>query len=286
MRFVAWSSIIGNEVKRMKTGVSTASLFLRKNNEEALPLLHNLGVNRAEVFLTSFSEYDPSFAEVLQKEKGDLCVNSIHVLNTQYEPQLFSAHERVRADAYFWLDKVLQSAKILGASYYTFHGTARVKRASRSGENDDFPSMIKGFESILSACDRYGVSLCLENVEWSTYNRVGVFSKLKEALPTLKTVLDIKQARISKYPYESYLSEMGERLAYLHISDIDERNKICLPGKGRFDFDTLIKRLQDGGFDGTLLVEVYTGDYGAESELKASCEYIDELLYKYNCLTK
>ena len=49
----------------MRTGVSTASLFMRENNEEALPLLDALGVRTAEVFLTSFSEYDRNFGELL-----------------------------------------------------------------------------------------------------------------------------------------------------------------------------------------------------------------------------
>ena len=269
----------------MKTGVSTASLFLRKNNEEALPLLKNLGVKTTEVFLTSFSEYDSAFARLLCEKKGDLPVNSVHILNTQFEPQLFNAHPRVSGDAYAWLDKVLASAKVLGAPYYTFHGISRVKRASRSGEGDNFPAIIKGFEKIISACEKQGVALCLENVEWASYNRVGFFSRIKDELPTLKTVLDIKQARISEYPYQRYLEEMGDRLAYLHISDLDERGKICLPSKkGVFDFDTLIKRLKDSGFDGALLIEVYAGDYGGEEELKIACEYIDELLYKYNCI--
>lgn len=271
----------------MKTGVSTASLFLRENNEEALPLLKNLGVKTAEVFLTSFSEYDSAFARLLCEKKGNLPVNSVHILNTQFEPQLFNSHPRVSADAYAWLYKVLECAKILGAPYYTFHGIARVKRASRSGEGDNFPAIIKGFEKIISACEKQGVTLCLENVEWASYNRAGFFARIKEELPALKTVLDIKQARISGYPYEQYLAEMGDRLAYLHISDLDENGKICLPSaKGRFDFDTLIKRLKDSGFDGALLIEVYTGDYGEEKELKTACEYIDELLYKYNCYDK
>ena len=41
----------------MQVGVSTASLFMRKNNEDALPLFTRLGIPIAEVFLTSFSEY-------------------------------------------------------------------------------------------------------------------------------------------------------------------------------------------------------------------------------------
>jgi sugar phosphate isomerase/epimerase len=56
---------------------------------------------------------------------------------------------------------------------------------------------------------------------------------------------------------------------------------MCLPGKGTFDFETLIKRLKDVGFDGALLIEVYTKDYDKEQELRDSCDYLEELLYKY-----
>ena len=140
--------------------------------------------------------------------------------------------------------------------------------------------MIKGFREISDFCENRGVTLCLENVEWASYNRVGVFQKLSKEIPALRGVLDIKQARISQIPYEKYLEEMGEKLAFAHVSDVDENGKICLPGKGVFDFETLVKRLKDVGFDGALLIEVYTGDYGAETELKTACEYLDEILYK------
>ena len=266
----------------MRVGVSTASLFMRKNNEDALPLLNDLGVKTAEVFLTSFSEYGYPFAELLKERKGALEINSVHVLNTEFEPQLFSAHPRVKADAYAWLDKVMQSANALGAPQYTFHGTARVKRASRSGENDDFSAMIKGFAELEATCRKSGVTLCLENVEWATYNRPGVFQKLATEIVGLRGVLDIKQARISGYPYEEYLNEMGERIAYVHVSDVNEQGKLCLPGKGVFDFPTLIKRLKDVGFDGAFLIEVYNKDYENEQELRSSCDYLEELLHKYH----
>ena len=270
----------------MQTGVSTASLFMRKNNEDALPLLNSLGIKTAEVFLTSFCEYEPSFTALLRERKGEISVNSVHILNTQFEPQLLANHPRVKADAYAWLEKVLIGANTLGAKYYTFHGTARVKRATHSGINDNFPAIIAAFQTLVSFCETYGVTLCLENVEWSTYNRPGVFSKIATEIPSLRGVLDIKQARISGYPYEHYLTEMGNKLAYAHVSDINEQGKICLPGKGSFDFDTLILKLKDVGFNGKLFIEVYNQDYQTEGELKISCDYLNELLYKYNCLDK
>ena len=264
----------------MQVGVSTASLFERKNNEDALPLLDRLGIPVAEVFLTSFSEYGKEFASLLKERKGQVCVNSVHILNTQFEPQLFSSHPRVKADAYAWLEKVMDGIRVLDAPYYTFHGTARIKRASRSGDRDDFSKMIQGFEELTAFCQQRGVTLCLENVEWATYNRPGVFKVLSESIPELKGVLDIKQARISGFSYETYLQEMRERLAYVHLSDVDENGKLCLPGKGTFDFETLFKRLANVGFDGALLIEAYSRDYDDEKDLKISCDFLNELLDK------
>ena len=110
----------------MKVGISTATLFLKKNNEEALPLFASWGVPCAEVFLTSFCEYAPSFAEQLAAVRGDVEIHSLHVLNTQFEPQLYADHPRVRADAFHLLSEVLCSARILRARNYTFHCVARI----------------------------------------------------------------------------------------------------------------------------------------------------------------
>lgn len=268
----------------MQVGVSTASLFLRRFNEDALRLLNDLGVPCAEVFLTTFCEYEEAYARMLATQKGNVSVNSVHILNTQFEPQLFGTHPRVKADAFAILDKVLDCANIFGARYYTFHGTARIKRASRSGERDNFPAMISAFQEIITRCESKNVTLCLENVEWATYNRVGVFEKIAKENPTLKGVLDIKQARISGEKYSDYLTEMGEKIAYVHLLDVNSQGKTCLPGRGVFDFDDLILRLKDVGFNGALLIEAYAGDYGEEYELKSSCDFLNELLYKHGAL--
>ena len=41
--------------------------------------------------------------------------------------------------------------------------------------------------------------------------------------------------------------------------------------------------MKDVGFNGALLIEVYKNDYDDVQELKQSCEYINELLYKHSC---
>ena len=256
----------------MQTGISTASLFLRRNNEDALALLDAWHVPAAEVFLTSFCEYDPAFARLLNERRNRVNVHSVHVLNTQFEPQLYAEHPRVKGDAYAWLHKVLTCARTLGARYYTFHGIARLKRTFR----EDLPRAAAVTREICEVCAEYGVTLCYENVEWALYDRPGVFGRLKEDCPALFGVLDIKQARISGYDWRDYLREMGSALATVHVSDIDASGRMCLPGRGIFAFDELFARLADTGFAGAVLIESYTRDYADECELRASYEFLAE----------
>ena len=260
----------------MKVGISTASLFLRKNNEEALPLFDAWGVPCAEVFLTSFCEYAPAFAHTLAAAKGGVEIHSVHVLNTQYEPQLYAEHPRVQEDAYSWLKEVLASANILGARNYTFHGIARLKRTFR--ENWKRFSAITA--QIYETCRAAGVRLCYENVEWALYNRPGLFALLKKDCPDLGGVLDIKQARITGYDWREYLSDMGGNLATVHVSDVTAEGKMCLPGQGVFDFRELFARLRDVGFDGAVLIENYARDYRDPDELRRAFEYLADLAAK------
>ncbi len=257
----------------IEVGISTASLFLRHNNEDALPLFDAWGIPCAEVFLTSFSEYEPDFARLLAQRKGKVRIHSVHVLNTQYEPQLYAEHPRVKADAYGWLGKVMASAKVLGAHNYTFHGIARLKRTFR----ENLPRSAAETRKIYDVCAESGVRLCYENVEWTLYNHPGVFSELKKGCPGLGGVLDIKQARISGYDWREYLTEMGESLATVHVSDVTAEGKMCLPGQGVFPFEELFSRLADAGFGGAVLLENYAKDFTENGQLRAAYEYLAEL---------
>lgn len=258
-------------------GISTATLFQRLYNEEALALFAERGVPCAEVFLTSFCEYKPSFARKLEACKGEVAIHSVHVLNTQFEPQLYSEHPRIREDALRILAQVLRSARILGAKHYTFHGIARLKRTFR----EEIPRVAERTAELSALCERYGVRLCYENVEWAFYNRAGIFKELRAACPSLGGVLDLKQARITGVPYEEYLDEMAGSLTHVHVSDTDGEGRMCLPGEGTFDFDALCRRLRDVGFEGALLIENYAGDYKEREALFRSLQFLKEKQEKY-----
>lgn len=261
----------------MRVGISTASLFLKKSNIEAVSYFRDRNIPVAEVFLTTFREYNQEYGEALRKAKGNLCVDSVHVLTEQYEPQLYSRHPLVKEDAYTLLRGTMEAAERLGAKYYTFHGVARIKRR---GNYDNFAYYAPLMKDIFDFCRNYGVTLAYENVEWALYNRPGIFRIFQEACPGLKGVLDVKQARISGYDYKEYIADMGASLAYVHYSDVDGNGNTCLAGKGIFDTEEMIKALRDAGFDGNILIENYASDYDSFEELEAAYSFLAEKVYK------
>ncbi|MCD8306686.1 MAG: sugar phosphate isomerase/epimerase [Clostridia bacterium] len=260
----------------MKTGISTASFFLRRNTEDAIPIIKKMGADVAEVFYATFYEYRPEFSEKYASRAAGLEINSVHALPTNYEPQLFNESRRTRGDAYYWLDQVMRSAQILGARYYTFHGYI----AGKGGFGNDMDKLALYMNDILEFCSRYGVQLCMEDVAWCMYSKPGLFKELKKRCPNLWGVFDIKQTRRSGYPMNMYIEDMRGSLAYAHLSDVDSCGRVCLPGKGMYDFEEIIKRLKGTGFDGSLLIEVYPENYQDESEIKESMDYLKEIVYK------
>ncbi len=261
----------------MEIGVSTASLFKRQYNEDALLTLNEIDARVVEIFLGTFSEYTTNFAKLLKERVGNLKVHSIHTLNTHFEPQLFGANERAIKDAEEIFESCLQSAQLLGAKNYTLHGIARFKR---NVLYNDYEKIGEKMFYLQQICKKFNVELCLENVEWAYYNHVGFYSNIVKYCKGLKTCLDVKQARISGDSYKEYIKEMNASINTVHLSDVDENGKMCLPGKGIFDFEDLFKRLKDVNFNGNMLIEVYKENYNEISEIKDSLYYLRNLKEK------
>ena len=259
----------------MKTGISTASLFMRESTEDAISTIKSLGAECIEIFLTTFYEYRPEFAKKFAPLADGLEVNSVHTLSNSFEPQLFNPNFRVKGDGFYWLDQVMRSSQLFGCKNYTFHGIYR-----NGGFTDDIGLLAENLRRISEFCQSYGVKLCLENVAWSTYNTPYMFKELKKRFDGLAGVFDIKQARRSGYPYEMYIEDMSGAISHAHLSDVDENGRMCLPGKGVYDFNEILKRLKGAGFDGNILIEVYHDNYGDKSELKQSLEFLKETVYK------
>lgn len=255
----------------MKIGVSTASL---KNfeTEDALSVLKEVGVQTCEVYLRTFYEYRPEFAKKFAPNADGVEINSVHVAPLNFESQLFFTQRRTRGDGFYWLDQVMRSAQLFGAKKYTFHGF--LQRFGRKS----FDEVAERLREIADFCARYGVALCLENVRNATYDSPYVFKELKARCPQIEGVFDIKQARMSHYPWQTYVKDMSGAISHVHLSDVDEYGKTCLPGRGLYDFGEIFRTLAGEGFNGAALIE--TGSFSDLAELKRSVEFLKEAAQK------
>lgn len=260
----------------IQIGISTASLFPRRATEDALQKIGGLGADCAEVFFSTFYEYRPEFSKAVAAAGPGVQINSVHANSVNFEGNFFNSTRRVRGDGMYWLDQLCRSAQLLGCKNYTFHGFHRMS----AGGGENFDVVASRLAEAADFAAGYGVRLCLENVCWALYNRPGVFAELKRRIPGLCGVFDIKQARRSHYPWQAYLKDMSGSVAYAHLSDVNAEGRLCLPGAGLCDFGEVFRRLRGEGFEGAAIIEVYGGDYGDESELARSVEYLKELACK------
>jgi sugar phosphate isomerase/epimerase len=230
-----------------------------------------MGCTVCEVFLTTFCEYEDSFTELLAARQKNIKVHSVHSLNNHYEPELFNMSSRTRNDAEVILKKVLRGGQRLGAKYYTFHGQARLKSKPY---NVDWPRIGGRCREINNLCNEYGISLSYENVHWALYNNPNFYKQLKQYAPDVKTTLDIKQAMQSGISVYEYIDDMGDSLSTVHVCDYREDGKLCVPGKGSFDFTKLFAKLFEIGYNNPVLLELYSGDYKDFDDVKRGYEYL------------
>ncbi|MGI6201107.1 MAG: sugar phosphate isomerase/epimerase family protein [Christensenellales bacterium] len=253
----------------MQLGVSTGSFYGRWDVEQAIPLLGEMGVSRCEVFLSTRSEYQPAFLAMLQRRlsRAGLTVTSVHPLGTQFEPQFFSGTIRQKRDAYHIFCEAFAAARALGAKRYVLHGPANLKGGAL---RLNFASLAERADILAEQAHREGVQLTWENVSWCYFERPSFASELLSQLksPHLGFTFDVKQAVQTGQPLMAYLDAMGERLANVHICDMDGAGRPCLPGQGEVDFPELARRLRQMGYTGPVMLEVYGENYRDLAQLR------------------
>lgn len=259
----------------MELGISTASLFQNASTLEAPALLKGMGVEKAEVFLNTFSEYEPAYISALRKQVDEtgLQVYSIHPLSVQFEAQLFSIHPGQKADALALYRKILEGGKRLGATHYTMHGALQLSGSVGTVRNHRLDKLATVLDELLGVAEDAGMQLCLENVSWCCCNRPEVVTGLKERLGDgrLKFVLDIKQAvRGGQDPF-AFIEAMGTDIANIHVCDYAyeaEGLKLKMPGDGAFDFAHMKHTLGEKGCKCPAFIEVYSDMYRNLNELE------------------
>lgn len=258
----------------MRIGISTASFFNRKMIEDLPALYEEWGVKNAEYFLNSFSEYEPDFIALLAErtQKHGVTVCSVHPMSSMFESQLFSLHPRQSADARAIYEKVLRAGRTLGTHRYCMHGAAHLSGAAK---NLEIYRIAPVFDELSELALSYGIRLTLENVSWAFFREPDFGKRLLDAMKTdgLHFTLDVKQAVRSGVDPLEFVEAVGDRIDAVHCCDCwmkDGKMRYLLPPYGGYDFRGLIEKLKEKGFDGDVLLEVYSDMYNTLDDLRTA----------------
>jgi len=262
----------------MNIGLSSACFYPNVLTENSIKLISDIGFCSGEIFLNSISEYEEDFINKLNEERLKLNFNidSIHCFSSAFEPYLFEMYKRRRQDMFKYFKKVCRAAKILGAKCYTFHGMRKLNLDSM-----DRKFIVDIYDQLIYSAMEEGVMLAQENVSWCMSSDLRFLNMLKEDCRyPVKFTLDIKQAYKAGVDIQSYIEIMGKDMANLHINDRDEHNQCLLPGRGSVDYDELFCKLKEIGYNGDMVIEVYSDNFKYYCELIEARDYLNKKLFK------
>lgn len=259
----------------MKLGLSSAAFYGRMETEEQAAYLTQFPVACCEVFLQSRSEYTADFGALVRENlRGIPCV-SVHPKGTQFEWDLFGRSRRQVEDAFELFTGVCEAGQALGARFYVLHGPAGVSAPLEPGRIYNLQPTVDRMEKI--AAD-HGMEVLWENVSWAALRRPQDVEALGQLLPRQRFVLDVKQALRAGQDPLAMLRAMGDRVAHVHVLDVDEAGELCLPGRGAVDWRGIAKHLQDIDYGGAVILEPYERQARNEAELRQCLEWLRLLL--------
>ena len=259
----------------MRLGISTNTFFSRLSTESSFDALRQVNVDSCELYLASFSEYEPNFLDSLVLKKGRIYVHAVHPEGSQFEPGLFSTNVRVRTDAENIFKKICYAARILGAKYYTFHGPVRLKPA---GEQFDIARIGHRMNQLIDIAQSFGIRIAYENVSYGYGCSPEYFKNLLQYCSNITFALDVKHALLSGTDPLMFLEAMGERTVSVHLCDLKRDNSSALPGEGYYAFDRFIYEIARRLNNPSLFLEADGKDYRDTAHLKKCYDYLNALV--------
>lgn len=265
----------------MQYGISTACLYPMET-EHSLDLLLRFGYKRFELFVNASSELQRSFLKELknQAESAGATFCSMHPYTCAIEGTLFFGdYPRRLSDGIDFYKKYFEAAAFLGASIFVLHGQKATREKTFLFSDELY---CERYLMLAEAAASFGITLCQENVFGFRSQSIEFIQKMNQLLgDSVHFVFDLKQTITAKQDSIQMLKSMGKHLRHVHLSDNTSSASCLLPGKGNFDIKGLLNHLQEIGFDGTLVTEVYRSSYGSPEEILETRPYLESLLSDY-----
>jgi sugar phosphate isomerase/epimerase len=133
----------------------------------------------------------------------------------------------------------------------------------------------EGFRDAAKRAEDRSITICFEPlapVETNFVNTAAEAIRFVETFnsPAMKIILDVKAMCSESKPVPDVIRESWPNFAYFHANDSNLKG----PGFGDVDFVPIAAALKEVGYDGTVSVEVFKFDEGAEVIASNSLDYL------------
>lgn len=257
----------------MRIGMSS-SCFYPEETESSLRRIGEAGAKTAEIFFNSPSELHGDLLRELCAIKAHygMDVVSVHPFMSFAEGfWLFSEYERRFRDSLEFYPRFFEAAQALGAHLFVLHGAKHLKL-----EPDRYAERLF---LLNEKAKPYGVQVAHENVVYYVGEDPAFMQRLRTQLGRdFAMVLDLKQAyRAGADPF-AFIETAGDHIVHVHISDSDGSHDCLPPGRGAFPFLRLFRALQDVGYNGKYIIELYRHNFRDERDLSEAQAFLRRTL--------
>jgi len=133
----------------------------------------------------------------------------------------------------------------------------------------------EGFRDAVKRAEDRSITICFEPLAPAETNFVNTATEAIRFVqtinsPAMKIILDVKAMCSEAKPVPEIIRESWPHFAYFHANDRNLKG----PGFGDVDFTPIAVALKEVGYDGTVSVEVFKFDEGAEVIASKSLEYL------------
>ena len=260
----------------MNIGAST-SCFYPLETEKSLQKVIDLGFQKTEIFFNSSSELEEHFVKEMKMtaDADGVRILSVHPFSSALENMcIFGEYQRRYDDFIGLYQQHCHAAAILGAKVVVIHGALDRRKIALPDE-----LYFERFRSLIEIGKKEGVMVCQENVNLFKSQHIDFMKRMRDALGAdFHMVFDIKQSVRAGYDPFDFLDEMKNEIVHVHLSDHLLPEADCLPpGKGDFDFARLFDTLDQAGYQGDYVIEIYSKGLDVAKELKQSKAFFDNM---------
>jgi sugar phosphate isomerase/epimerase len=252
--------------------------------EDAMSFASKAGYDAIEIAPFTISKYVTEISAAARETIRDdaaragIAISGIHWVLVQAEGMYLNHPDdsvRIRTAKYF-VDLVDFCADLGGKSIVVGSPKQRnVMDGVSSAQAWDWAT--NTFRDSVRHAEERGVTICFEPLspeETNFINTAADAIKFVQQIqsPRFKIILDVKAMCSESRPIPQIIRESWPHFAYFHANDRNLKG----PGFGDVDFKPIAATLREVGYDGTVSVEVFKFEEGAEAIATRSIDYLKQ----------